>query len=95
MVAAGPFTTSDNLDMEPLHDLLGVVRRERPSVLVLVSSRLSHSLLLPPSPLPPLLPPSFLLSSCLFLCFVLQFGPFVDSTHESIKVSVCDLIFHC
>ena len=36
MVAAGPFTTSDNLDMAPLHDLLTIVSTERPSVLLLV-----------------------------------------------------------
>ena len=36
MAAAGPFTTSDSLDMDPLHDLLGVVGREQPNVLVLV-----------------------------------------------------------
>ena len=37
MAAAGPFTTSDNLDMEPLRDLLSVVERSRPDVLILVS----------------------------------------------------------
>ncbi len=36
MVAAGPFTTSDNLDMTPLHDLLKKVSMERPTVLLLV-----------------------------------------------------------
>ena len=36
MVAAGPFTTNDKLDYEPLNDLLTTVRKERPKVLVLV-----------------------------------------------------------
>jgi len=38
VVAAGPFATSDSIEMEPLHDLLGIVRSEEPDVLVLVSS---------------------------------------------------------
>ena len=38
MVAvAGPFTTSDSLEMDPLKDLLNVVAGEKPDALVLVS----------------------------------------------------------
>ena len=37
MVAAGPFATSDSIEVEPLHDLLAVVATEEPDVLVLVS----------------------------------------------------------
>ena len=37
VVAAGPFATSDSIEMDPLHDLLGIVRSEEPDVLVLVS----------------------------------------------------------
>ena len=37
LCAAGPFTTSDNLDFRPLHGLLDVVRTEEPDVLLLVS----------------------------------------------------------
>ena len=37
MVAAGPFTTSDSLDMVPLSDLLRSVAEERPDILILVS----------------------------------------------------------
>lgn len=33
--ASGPYTTSDNLDYEPLVDLMGVVKEERPDVVVL------------------------------------------------------------
>ena len=36
IAAAGPFTTSDDLEMEPLHDLLKIVKTERPNVLLLV-----------------------------------------------------------
>lgn len=36
IAATGPFTTSDNLDMDPLKDLLRVVEREEPNVLLLV-----------------------------------------------------------
>ena len=36
MVAAGPFTTNNKLDYEPLNGLLETVRNERPGVLVLV-----------------------------------------------------------
>ncbi|XP_065915346.1 DNA polymerase alpha subunit B-like [Dysidea avara] len=35
VVAAGPFTTSDSLDMDPLSDLLRVVSTETPDILVL------------------------------------------------------------
>ncbi len=41
MMASGPFTTSDSLDMAPLHDLLAVVSREGPSVLLLVNTHIS------------------------------------------------------
>ena len=37
VIAAGPFTTSDSLDMDPLSDLLRVVDTETPDILVLVS----------------------------------------------------------
>ena len=36
LVASGPFTTNDNFKYEPLMDLLQVVKRDKPSVLVLV-----------------------------------------------------------
>lgn len=36
LAAAGPFTTSDSLEMEPLRDLLRVVEVEKPDVLLLV-----------------------------------------------------------
>ena len=37
MVAAtGPFTTSDNLDMGALRDLMDIVKLEKPDLLVLV-----------------------------------------------------------
>jgi len=36
IAATGPFTTSDSLDMDPLRDLLSVVTREKPDVLLLV-----------------------------------------------------------
>ena len=38
LVAAGPFTTSNNLDYAPLNDLLSVARKLKPDVLILVSS---------------------------------------------------------
>lgn len=47
VAAAGPFTTSDSLEMGPLKDLLKVVAGEKPDALVLVSRRLilySHEL---------------------------------------------------
>ena len=37
LCASGPFTTTDNLAMDPLHDLLNIVQNERPDVLLLVS----------------------------------------------------------
>ena len=36
IVAAGPYTTSENLEMEPLQELVQVIMSERPDVLVLV-----------------------------------------------------------
>ena len=36
IAATGPFTTSDNLDMGALRDLMEVVKQEKPDVLVLV-----------------------------------------------------------
>ena len=36
VMAAGPFTTSDNLEMEPLQQLMRIVVTERPDVLILV-----------------------------------------------------------
>ena len=36
IAAVGPFTTSDGLGMEPLHDLLKIVKTERPNILLLV-----------------------------------------------------------
>lgn len=40
LAAAGPFSTTDSLDMKPLHDLLRVVGEEQPSVLLLVRWRM-------------------------------------------------------
>jgi len=37
VIAAGPFTTSDSLDMDPLSDLVRVVDTETPDILMLVS----------------------------------------------------------
>ena len=37
LAAAGPFSTSDSLDMAPLNDLIARVRGEEPDVLLLVS----------------------------------------------------------
>ena len=36
IVATGPFTTSDNLEMGALKDLMEVVKQEKPDILVLV-----------------------------------------------------------
>ena len=36
MTAVGPFTTTDSLDLQPLRDLLELVQRDRPHVLILV-----------------------------------------------------------
>ena len=44
VAAAGPFTTSDSLEMGPLRDLLEVVEREKPDALVLVSRGLNFIL---------------------------------------------------
>jgi len=49
MCAGGPFTSSDNLLYEPLHDLLSAVREEQPDVLVLVSGVSAGSDFLPGS----------------------------------------------
>ena len=36
IAATGPFTTSDNLEMGALRDLMEVVKQEKPDLLVLV-----------------------------------------------------------
>lgn len=36
LAAAGPFSTSDTLDMAPLNDIIRQVREEEPNVLLLV-----------------------------------------------------------
>lgn len=36
MSVAGPYTTSDNLNYDPLYDFMGVVLKERPDVVVMV-----------------------------------------------------------
>lgn len=36
LISSGPYTTSDSLDMTPLHDLLAIVSQESPNVLLLV-----------------------------------------------------------
>jgi hypothetical protein len=38
IAATGPFTTSDNLEMGALRDLMDVVKQEKPDLLVLVSN---------------------------------------------------------
>ena len=43
MVAAGPFSTSDSLDMAPLTDLISRVREEEPDLLLLVREREKHT----------------------------------------------------
>lgn len=47
LVAAGPFTTSDNLEYYPLNDLLMLVLKEKPDVLILVGPfvEVSHPLM--------------------------------------------------
>ena len=47
VVACGPFTTADNLEYEPLEELLGNVASEKPDVLILVGPFVdaSHPLL--------------------------------------------------
>ena len=42
MVAAGPFTTTDNLLFEPLIELLAYARRKMPQLLILVGAQFSH-----------------------------------------------------
>ena len=37
MVAAGPFTTSDNFSYEPLKDLMRAVQKDKPDLLIMVS----------------------------------------------------------
>lgn len=37
LVAAGPFSTSDNLSLEPLEDLIKVIKKTRPDACILVS----------------------------------------------------------
>lgn len=37
IAATGPFTTSDNLEMGALSDLMEVVKREKPELLILVN----------------------------------------------------------
>jgi hypothetical protein len=41
MVATGPFTTSDSLLYEPLTDLISIVQRDKPDLLILVSKKRS------------------------------------------------------
>lgn len=41
MLAAGPFTTTDNLLFEPLTELLAYARRKMPQLLILVGILLS------------------------------------------------------
>ena len=44
LAAAGPFSTSDSLEMTPLDDVITRVKEEQPSILLLVSGSLSLSL---------------------------------------------------
>lgn len=47
LIAAGPFSTSDNLSFEPLSDLVKYIRKDKPDVVILVPYRsVSHHLLL-------------------------------------------------
>jgi len=46
VVAAGPFTLADRLNFTPLQDLLQLVRRDKPDVLVLVSPQILQSVIL-------------------------------------------------
>ena len=39
IIAAGPFTVTDNLRMAPLYDLLSIVSNEKPHILLLVSCK--------------------------------------------------------
>lgn len=43
MIAAGPFTTSDNLTYEPLMELLDFARKKQPNLLLLVWAMLFSS----------------------------------------------------
>ena len=47
LAAAGPFSTSDSLEMTPLDDVITRVKEEQPSILLLVSGSLCLSLCLP------------------------------------------------
>lgn len=38
LIAAGPFSTSDNLSFEPLADLVKHIRKDKPDVVILVLS---------------------------------------------------------
>lgn len=38
LIAAGPFSTSDNLSFEPLADLVKYIRKDKPDVVILVLS---------------------------------------------------------
>lgn len=40
LIAAGPFSTSDNLSFEPLADLVKHIRKDKPDVVILVLSLL-------------------------------------------------------
>ena len=39
LIAAGPFSTSDNLSYEPLNDLSKYISRDKPDVCILVRGR--------------------------------------------------------
>ena len=43
MIACGPFTSTENLLFEPLHDLLNEVRKNPPHVLILIGPILDSS----------------------------------------------------
>lgn len=38
IVATGPFSTSDSLDMAPLNDIITITREEQPDILLLVKT---------------------------------------------------------
>ena len=38
LIAAGPYSTSDNLSLEPLEDLIKVIKKTKPDACILVSS---------------------------------------------------------
>ena len=48
LAAAGPFSTSDSLEMTPLDDVITRVKEEQPSILLLVNGSLSLSVFLSP-----------------------------------------------